>query len=256
VLRVERRGATALLTIARPRTKNALDAATMAALAAAVDEASRDADLRALVLTGEGDAFVSGGDLRELSGKHSPADAEQLADVGTALCAALAGLDIPVLAALPGVAFGGGAELAVACDMRIADRRARLSWKQVRMGVTTAWGTLGKLVALVGAGAAARLLYTGQEVGAAEAHAMGLVEAVCDDGGCVALALEWADDVARGSPGAVGRMKRLLQATSAVGPAPLAAERASFVATWSGEDHVEALSAYFDRRDAVWGRRR
>jgi enoyl-CoA hydratase/carnithine racemase len=253
VLRVERRGTTALWTIARPQAKNALDAATMAELARAAEGAAQDPGLRAIVLTGEGDAFVSGGDLRELAGKHAPADAERFADAGAALCTALAELPFPVLAALPGVAFGGGAELAVACDLRVADRRARVSWKQVRLGVTPAWGVLGRLVSLVGAGTAARLLYTAQELSAGEALAVGLVDAICDDGTCAEVALAWADDIARGSPEAVASMKRLLRARERAGGAELlAGERASFVATWTGPDHIEAVNAYFERRPPAW----
>ncbi len=255
MLRVERKGTgaqVAIATIANPATKNALDAATMQALQAIVDDAAQDPSLRALVLTGEGDAFVSGGDLRELAGKDSPADASSFADLGARLCASIAELRVPVLAALPGVTFGGGAELAVACDLRLADRRARVSFKQVRMGVTTAWGTLGRLVALVGAGAAGRLLYTAQEVWAEEALGMGLVDAICDDGGCVGLAVAWAEDIARGSPEAIARMKRLLRAVTTAADPALLAERTSFVETWTGADHGEAVAAYFEHRPPVW----
>jgi enoyl-CoA hydratase len=247
VLRVERRAGTTLLTIARPETKNALDAKTMEALASAVRDVAEDGRVRAVVVTGEGDAFVSGGDLRELAGKHSREDAERFADAGSDLCDGLAGLTVPVIAALPGVAFGGGAELAVACDLRVADRRARLSWKQARMGVTTAWGTLGRIVALVGEGAAARLLYTAQEVSAEDALRMGLLDAVCEDGHCVDTALAWADDVARGAPEAVARLKALVR-----GGGSRARQRESFVETWSGPDHVEAVEAYVARRRPVW----
>jgi enoyl-CoA hydratase/carnithine racemase len=249
VLKVERSGGAVVWTIARPESKNALDGATLTALLAAAEEASGDPTLRAVVLTGAGDSFVSGGDLRELRDRSSVADAEAFADAGARVCSALEGLRVPVFAAIPGPAFGGGAELALACDLRVADPSARISFKQVRMGVTTAWGTIGRLVALVGSGAAARLLYTAEEVRAESALGMGLVDAVSAPGGSVERALVWAGEVALGAPGAVAEMKALLRAAR---PDVRGLERERFVATWSGAEHAEAMGAYFERRKPAW----
>jgi enoyl-CoA hydratase len=251
VLRLERVGAFAVWTIDRPQTKNALDEKTMEALLSATRSARTDPALRAIVLTGAGDAFVSGGDLRELRDKNSVADAESFADAGSELCAELERLPVPVLAAIPGPAFGGGAELALACDLRIGDPAARISFKQVRMGVTTAWGTTSRLVAVVGAGAAARLLYTAQEIAADAARELGLLDAVSAPGGAVAMALSWAEDIALGAPGAVAEMKGLVQAARAeLGKV----ERERFVATWTGAEHKEAVDAHFGKRRAVWSK--
>jgi enoyl-CoA hydratase/carnithine racemase len=187
--------------------------------------------------------------LRELREKTSAHDAEIFADAGARVCAALESLPVPVIAAIPGPAFGGGAELAVACDLRIAEPTAKISFKQVRMGVTTAWGSIGRLVAIVGYSSAARLLYTGHEVLAASALAMGLVDSVCESGTCVPAALAWASDIAQGAPMAVAEMKALLRATRIdVG----VHERARFIATWSGPEHAEAMTAYFSRRPPPW----
>ena len=165
------------------------------------------------------------------------------------MCRALEDLDVPVIAALPGPAYGGGAELAVACDLRIADPKAKISFKQVRMGVTTAWGTIPRLVSLCGHSTAARLLYTAQEIGAVSALGMGLVDAVSEAGGAVAGALAWASDIAQGSPGAVASMKALLRESR---QSIVSHERGRFVATWSGADHAEAMEAYFSRRPPAW----
>jgi enoyl-CoA hydratase/carnithine racemase len=249
MLRVERNGDIVVWTIARPQSKNALDMTTMHALWNAAAEASRDGTLRAAVLTGEGDSFVSGGDLRELRDRGTAQDAAVFSDLGQAMCRALEDLHFPVIAALAGPAFGGGAELAVACDLRVAEPHAKISFKQVRMGVTTGWGTIGRLMALVGSSTAARLLYTGHEVVAASAMAMGLVDAVVEKGGAVTQSLAWASDIALGSPVAVAEMKRLLRAAR-VDVSPL--ERDRFIATWSGPDHAEAMEAYFSRRPPRW----
>lgn len=255
MLEVERQGDIVLWTVNRPATKNALDHATMLELADAFEEANRDRSVRAAVLTGAGHVFVSGGDLRELRDKNTPQDAERLSDIGHHLCRALGELPFPVIAAMAGPAIGGGAELALACDLRVADLRASLQLKQVRMGVTTAWGTVPRLVALAGAGVAARLLYAGHEVDASQAKLLGLVDEVTENGLARTTALAWASDIAQGSPTAVAAMKRLVKDATAAAPTSRSLERQLFVDTWSGPDHHEAVEAYFARRPPSFGPR-
>ena len=254
MLRVERveNDAIAIWTVARPETKNALSFAVMEALDAAIASVAHDPTLRAIILTGEGKVFVSGGDLRELREKTSAADAERLSDMGRKICDGLAQLDVPIIAAINGPAIGGGAELAVACDLRIADHAAKLCFKHVRMGLTTSWGTLPRLLHLVGPATAARLLYTAHEVRAMEARALGLVDWVADEGASVATAVAWALDVAQGSPTAIAEMKGLLRHAATAGEFVRARERERFVATWTSADHHEAVEAYFGSRAAVW----
>jgi enoyl-CoA hydratase len=253
MLRVEHDGAIATWTLDRPEAKNALASGLIDALLRALDDARNDRSLRVVILTGAGDAFASGGDLRELHGKTTEAEATRFAAAGEAICQRLGELDVPVIAALSGVAFGGGAELACACDLRIADETARISFKQVRMGITTAWGTIPRLVSIVGHGSAARLLYTAHEVTAEEARAIGLVDHVCARGTAPAIARAWALDIVAGSGRAVAEMKAILRASRTASPAAIAKdERARFVATWSGADHAEAMDAYFARRPPKW----
>ena len=255
MLRVEREGSIVVWTIDRPEAKNALDHGTLNELVDAVGDAGRDRTVRAAVLTGAGHTFVSGGDLRELRDKNSPQDAERFSELGFELCRAMAELPFPVVGALPGPAIGGGAELALACDLRVADLRAKIAFKQVRLGVTTAWGTVPRLVAAVGAGVAARLLYTAHEVGAAEAKLIGLVDEVTENGLARTTALAWASDIAQGSPQAIADMKRIVREATASSPEVRALERQLFVNTWSGADHREAVEAYFERRAPRWGDR-
>jgi enoyl-CoA hydratase len=252
MLRVARDGGVATWTLDRPHAKNALDWELIDALTLALDEAVKDRSLRALILTGAGGAFASGGDLRELHGRTSEAEATKFANAGEEICRRLVELEAPVIAAIAGVAFGGGAELACACDIRIADETARISFKQVRMGVTTAWGTIPRLVSIVGHGSAARLLYTAHDVSAGEARAIGLVDHVCEKGTAAVVAHAWALDIVAGSPHAIAEMKQLLRATRAPTAAISKDERTRFVATWTGPDHAEAMDAYFARRPPVW----
>lgn len=255
MLRVERHGDVLIWTIDRPEAKNALGHTTIGELVDAVRDAACDTSVRAAVLTGEGHTFVSGGDLRELRDRNSPQDAERFSDAGFDLTTAIAELPFPVIAALPGPAIGGGAELALACDMRVADMRAKIAFKQVRLGVTTAWGTVPRLAALVGAGTAARLLYTASEIPATEAKLLGLVDEVTENGLARTTALAWAADIAEGSPAAVADMKRLVREATRASGDVRDLERQLFVDTWSGHDHREAVEAYFERRRPRFCRR-
>jgi enoyl-CoA hydratase len=168
------------------------------------------------------------------------------------MTSALAELPFPVVAALPGPAIGGGAELAMACDLRVASENARIAFKHVRMGVTTGWGTVPRLAAAVGAGTAARLLFAAVEMTAAEAKTVGLVDEVTPEGGALAVALAWAAEIARGSPTAVARMKVLLRETLATAKDVRAIERRLFVETYSAPDHIDAVEAWFEGRAARW----
>ncbi len=255
-LQIARHGDVLVWTVHRPEVRNAIDFATIDALLEAIDEAGRDPGVRAVVLTGSGTTFVSGGDLRELRSHTTRASAARISAQGRRICDGIARLRVPVIAALTGPAVGGGAEIAVACDMRVADARAKLSFKHARMGVTTAWGVLPKLVETVGPGAAARLLLASQDVDAREALRMGLVEAVCDAGTAVETAMAWARDVAAGAPGAVASLKTLLRAAGRT-PAQRqrARERSEFVRAWTSRDHAEALDAFFEGRATTWGAR-
>jgi enoyl-CoA hydratase len=255
-VRVERDGTVAVWTVNRPEVRNAVDFATLDALVAAVAEAQADANLRAVVLTAAGATFVSGGDLRELRKANSRDDGARIAALGRRVCDGFAALRVPVIGALPGPAIGGGAELAVACDLRVADPRAKLSFKHARMGVTTAWGTLPKLVGMVGQGQAARLLLTGHDVDAAEALRIGLVEGVSEEGDSLATAVSWAHQVAKSSPGAIAGFKQLLSEAAVGSPAQLRARELDlFVEAWAAPDHEEAVESFFEARPPKWGAR-
>ncbi len=246
---VTRDGCCAVVTIDRPQTRNALDAATMTALDAAMQQTAEDASVRAVVLTGAGGAFVSGGDLRELQHKTSRVDAAELSDRGEALCRTIESLAVPVIAVIAGPALGGGAELALACDLRIAEAQATLGFVQARMGVTTAWGSTARLISCVGASRAARLLLLGQTVSASKAHELSLVDEVVERGGGLALASAWAAQSASCSQAAVAALKGLLvRGRQRIYDDLRPHERAAFIETWTGSDHLEAVRGHFARR--------
>jgi enoyl-CoA hydratase len=166
----------AVLTIDRPHVRNAISPATMDELAAALDAAG---GAGVLVLRGGGDrAFVSGGDLRELAKIRTHAAAVAMAVRMRRLCDRIATFPAPVIAALNGHALGGGAEVAVAADIRVAADDIRIGFNQRDLAIMPAWGGAERLAGLVGRAEALLLTTTGEKIGAAEAHRIGLVQRV------------------------------------------------------------------------------
>lgn len=253
MLRIERDRDVVVWTLDRPQAKNALSGELLQKLGEALEAAAADGSVRAAILTGAGGAFASGGDLRELRHKNSADDAAMLSDVGEHVCRRIGEVRFPVIAAIGGVAIGGGAELALACDLRIAEDRARICFKQVRMGATTAWGSTPRLLSLVGPSNAARILYTAQEFTAVEARMCGLVDFVAENDASLVTAHAWCADIAQGAPTAIAEMKSLVRASQASFYAHMRTlERDAFIRTWSSPEHAEAISAYFDRRPSHW----
>ena len=166
----------AVLTIDRPHARNAIALDTMEQLEKALDAA---AGARALVIKGAGDrAFVSGGDLKELSTLRTEEDASAMAKRMRSICDQLASFPAPVIAALNGHAFGGGAEVAVAADIRVAADDIKIAFNQVELEIMPAWGGAERLAALVGKGRALLLAGTGTTLNAVEAERIGLVDLV------------------------------------------------------------------------------
>lgn len=166
----------AIVTIDRPHARNAISLETMDRLDEALDGA---AGANALVIKGEGDkAFVSGGDLKELAALRTEAEAAAMAWRMRTVCDRIAGFPGPVLAALNGHALGGGAEVAVAADIRVAADDIKIGFNQVALEIMPAWGGAERLAALVGRSKALLLAGTGQILTAAEAERDGLVQRV------------------------------------------------------------------------------
>lgn len=166
----------AVLTIDRPHARNAISLETMGQLEKAIDAA---AGALTLVITGAGDrAFVSGGDLKELAAIRTEDDAAAMARRMRSICDQVASFPAPVIAALNGHAFGGGAEFAVAADIRVAADDIKIGFNQVALEIMPAWGGAERLAALVGKGRALLLAGTGAVLDAAEAESLGLIDRV------------------------------------------------------------------------------
>jgi len=253
-LRVERAGAVATLTIERPEVRNALDPATIRELGAVLTALEDDDELLAVVLTGAGDeVFVAGGDLKALQRVEGAEAGRRMARLTQRVFARLEALEVPVIAAINGVAYGGGTELAAACDIRIAAETASFGFKQIHLGIMPAWGLTSRLLRMVGRSTALELLLTGRTLTAREAEAIGFVDHVVPAGQAKKAARELAQAIASNPPLSVRLIKQAVQGTrDAPSEAAGALEAALFALAWGSADHDEAVRAFFDKRAPRW----
>jgi enoyl-CoA hydratase len=238
VVELELNDAVAVVTIDHPKTRNAISTAVMAGLETAIEAA---AGAGVLVIRGAGDrAFVSGGDLKELSAVRTRDDASAMALRMREICDRLAGFPAPVIAALNGHALGGGAELAVAADIRVAAADITIGFNQANLAIMPAWGGAERLAALVGRGRALLLAGTGRQLAAAEAEHWGLVDVVLArdsfEEGWRSLARSLATAPAR-------EIKQMIRAETSVDQAVHA-----FAELWVSDPHWEALDRLMNRR--------
>jgi enoyl-CoA hydratase len=252
-LRVGRADAVATITIDRPRAFNALDSATLRELARAVRELRRDGAVRAVVVTGAGEkAFSAGADIAAMA-EMTPQEGHALSRLGHEVFARLEALPIPVVAAVNGVALGGGLELALACDLSVASERARVGQPEINLGLIPGFGGTQRLVPRIGVGRARELVYLGAQLSASEAHRIGLVDRVVPPERVVEEATKIAGELAAKPPIALRQAKRAVQAVS---DAALATgtrfETEAFGVVFASEDRVEGLKAFLDRRPPVW----
>ncbi len=180
ILLAERRGDRLQVTINRPERRNALSLELLDRLGEAFTRFAADTTLKCAVLTATGDrCFAAGGDLKELDTVRSEADTLAMSRRARAALDAVRRFPVPVIAALNGLALGGGAELAMACDLRVASPRAELGFLQAQLNVTTAWGGGIDLLALLGPARGLALLLEARRIPAAEALQLGLLQRVC-----------------------------------------------------------------------------
>ena len=247
------RGAVTLLMVSRPNQRNAIDFATMDELEAVLSMLETDKSLQALVLTGDGDTFVSGGDLKDFQVLVTAEDGERMAKRMGTILTRLSCLPVPVIAALNGPAVGGGTEVALACDLRVAAANAYFSFRQVTMGIMTAWGGAPRLLALLGFSRSLYYLLTAERITSEQALQLGLVQRVTPEGQAVAGALELARQIASQPPLAVQAIKRTLRQIMGVPfDAATAVEVQEFGGVWASADHEEAVKAYFAKRPPVF----
>jgi methylglutaconyl-CoA hydratase len=252
-VRLERAGAVARLTLSRPDAANALGRALVTELRRALAALAGEPTLTALVITGEGDkAFCAGADLKERRAMSLPETRAFLGELG-ALMDQVAAFPRAVIAAINGAAFGGGLELALACDLRLAAETAVVGLPEVRLGIIPGAGGTQRLSRLCGVAVAKDLVLTGRRVTAQEALLRGLVTAVVPPADLLAAADRLAAEIALGGPLAVAQAKLAIdQGQGRPLPEGLAIEQAAYEVVLASDDRNEGLAAFAEKRKPVW----
>ncbi|HEY7372784.1 MAG TPA: enoyl-CoA hydratase-related protein [Polyangia bacterium] len=253
---VERRARAAFVTLNRPEAANALSEGLVGALARVFADLAADvkggADIRALVVTGAGKVFCAGADLKE----RRAMTLEQtwaFLDVLNRLMNAIAAFPRPVIAAINGAAFGGGLELALACDLRVAADTAEMGLTEVRIGVIPGAGGTQRLARVASVAAAKELILTGRRVRAARARELGIVAEVVPAAELAAAAAKLADDIAAAGPLAVAAAKRAIDDGAALPLGDgLALEAACYEEVLASDDRNEGLNAFAEKRAPVF----
>ncbi|MBD0320563.1 MAG: enoyl-CoA hydratase/isomerase family protein [Gemmatimonadetes bacterium] len=250
VVRTEREGAVALLVIDRPEKRNALSAAVRAELIAALDALRDDAEVRVLVVTGAGEkAFVAGADIAEFA-ERTPLE-QRAVMTGRRVFDEIAAYPKPVIAMINGFTLGGGCELALACDLRIAADTAKLGQPEINLGIIPGGGGTQRLPRVVGTGQAMRLILSGEIIGAAEALRIGLVDVVHPAADLRAKTLELAAAMATKSPVALQMAKSAVRAAAEMPMAAgLAYETELFATCFASDDKREGVAAFLEKRPA------
>jgi enoyl-CoA hydratase/carnithine racemase len=246
-LSIERRGHAVVLTIDRPRTRNAISRALARRLGHTLRELGGDESVRGVVLTGGGgEVFVSGGDLRDFEAFADDPGGE--AEVRRMLLDGLSAIEtapVPVIAAVQGHALGGGCELLCLVDWVTAEEHATFSFRHARMGLTPAWGATSRLLERVGALEASRLLLTADAIDAREARSIGFVNEVVPRGRALEQALAVIARMAEGGRDTVAALKQTLHdVRRAMRAHAFDVEQAAFSARWASEEHHRARAAF------------
>ena len=256
VVLVERRARAAFVTLNRPEAANALSKDLVGALEAVFSELAalvkRGDDLRAVVVTGAGKAFSAGADLKERRAMTLDQTWGFLDELNH-LMNAVAAFPRPVVAAINGAAFGGGLELALACDIRIAADSAEMGLTEVRLGVIPGAGGTQRLSRIASVAAAKELILTGRRVRAQRAYTLGIVSDVVPGDNLADAAAKLADEIALGGPLAVAAAKRAIDEGAALPLADaLAVEAACYQEILASDDRNEGLAAFGEKRPPVF----
>ena len=247
-LDLTRSGHIATVTINRPEALNALNSAVLSELDAAIDVLSRDDEVYVVILTGAGRSFVAGADIAEMRG-FTAVEGKRFGVRGGGVFLKLEQMEKPVIAAVNGFALGGGCELAMACDIRLASEKARFGQPEVGLGITPGFGGTQRLPRIIGQSRAMELILTGRTVKADEALAIGLVDAVYPADELMVKATELAEMICANAQIAVRQAKRCIrmgmQADIATGAA---FEAEAFGVCCGTQDKAEGMDAFLEKR--------
>lgn len=239
----------AVVTINRPKVLNALDNLTLKELDQLCDELAHNEAIKVVIITGSGDkAFAAGADIAQML-SLSAVESRKFSKDGQAAFNKLENLPQPVLAAINGFALGGGCELAMACDIRLASSKAKFGQPEVSLGITAGFGGTQRLARLVGKGRAMELLYTGEIIDAQEAYRIGLVNKIAAPKKLMDAALAMAEKIMSCSPIAVQLSKAAVnEGMDADLQTGIAYEAEAFAVCFSTYDQKEGMAAFQEKR--------
>jgi len=245
----EKKGKIGLITINRPQVLNALNSEVLEELDSLLDQISGDESIYVVILTGAGEkSFVAGADIAQMR-SFTPQQARYFAKLGQKVLSKIERIPQPVIAAVNGFALGGGCELAMACDFRIASTKAKFGQPEVGLGVTAGFGGTQRLPRLVGKGMAAELLYTGDMIDAQEALRIGLVNKVVEPEKLLNTALELGEKItSRGKLAVFYSKAALNEGLNMDLERALAYEAEMFALCFTTSDQKEGMDAFLNKR--------
>ena len=239
----------AVLTISRPKALNALNSETLTELDLAIDEIAKDDDIYAVIVTGEGKAFVAGADITEMKDLDTMGG-RRFGILGNKVFRKLENLEKPVIAAVNGFALGGGCELSMACDIRIASSKAKFGQPESGLGITPGFGGTQRLPRLVGLGMAKELIYTAKIIRADEALRIGLVNKVVEPEELLTEAKALATTIAGQAPIAVRLCKAAInKGTQLDMDSAISYESEIFGECFSTEDQTSGMTAFIEKKE-------
>lgn len=240
----------AVITLNRPSVLNALNQATMDEMVQALESAERDADVRCAVITGAGRAFAAGADIKEMAEASAP---EMLAGYRFQQWERIRKITIPLIAAVNGMAFGGGCELAMLCDMIVAAETAQFGQPEINLGIMPGAGGTQRLTRAIGKARAMELVLTGRPISARQAEAFGLVTRVVPAEAVLDEAVALAKEIASKPPVAVRLAKEsILKAFDTTIESGLDYERRAFYLLFATEDRTEGINAFLEKRKPIF----
>lgn len=248
VVLLSKREHVAVVTLNRPEAMNSLNGAVFLRLKKIIDELEADDEVRAVIVTGAGDkAFCAGIDLRERKGMSSKQVDDLRNNIIFPCFRSLEDMKKPLIGAINGLALGGGAEISLMCDIRIASDNARFGQTEVKWAIIPAAGACQRLPALVGIGRAKELLLTGRIIDAAEGEKIGLFNFVADSGNLLQKAYEVADMIGENGPVAVRQIKKAVD-LGAKNVLALAFDSEASEACYHTQDRLEGIAAFNEKR--------
>lgn len=246
-LLVEVDSSIATVKINRPKALNALNTETVNELSDCFEKIEKDDSILAVILTGEGRSFVAGADIAEMS-KMTPAEAKEFANAGMSTFRKIEKLSKPVIAAVNGFALGGGCEISMSCDMRIASTKALFGQPEVGLGITPGFGGTQRLQRLIGQGNAKYLIYTAQNIKADKAYEMGLVQEVVEPEELYDRAKEIATQIVKNAKAAVSYSKEAINTGNQVDiDSAMKVEENLFAMCFSTQDQKERMDKFLNK---------